>query len=132
MPSDSLNKAYVVFLFKNGIYKEGYISDTLSARNGTISLEESLIFDDDKMNFGIYRIKYDSIEIYKWDSRYFNCPLNIINCKGIIENDSSFQLSSILQIDNYKIVHVDTSEIPVIYRFHQYSPKPDSIVSFIP
>lgn len=111
--------------YKNGIYYYNSQKPFNEAKEGGIVLNNRDTRLNSKSNWGVYKIKRDSIEIQSWLPTK-NCHHVQIQ-KGVIENDSTFRITSYYSTESKEAVSVSSE-----FKFVEYSPNPDSVVSFIP
>jgi hypothetical protein len=119
---------YYDMLFQNGVVLCG--SDSLKkVLDNKIEINPNEYNYKSKFFWGVYRIIDDSIEIQRWIPLFGGC-FNVEAFKGVILNDTTFVLTKWYNVDkegsyNYKTIYS-------IWKFKKYSPKPDSVVTFIP
>lgn len=76
-----------------------------------------------RYNWGVYRIKEDSIQFERWYPS--ERPYKTAMSKGIILNDSTFTITEVVSSNG------SFSSVNEVYRFRRFTPKPDSTTSFI-
>lgn len=79
--------------------------------------------NDSRVGWGVIRINNLDLE---YDMYYPRMDAPIYTRKGIILNDSTFQIES---VSAYKSKKINTENI--VYHFRSFSPKPDSTNNFI-
>jgi len=120
------NSTIVYFLYKNGIIlcAHSYSSHDLNA----IEIEMVKIYPEIrklKDGWGVFLVNDSKIEYEIWNAPTgFSLP--IMRRNGIIENDTTFRITETYFSD---IKKTDYKEL--VYRFKQFSPKPDSTNIFI-
>jgi hypothetical protein len=120
------------FLFKNGIILNigGFDINNQSQWEQTINGLEIETAQNYKPAWGIFVVEGNIIKFEKW---YPNSSRNLPAYvrEGTILNDSTFKIT-----ESYRLTKrgnkKEREEISEIYRFVQFSPKPDSTNSFIP
>lgn len=128
--NDTLVDIYL--LNQNGVFSIPHCSSNFltNVETGNITIDIPELAYKYKSHWGIYKITDDSIEIQKWMPENNGC-VYVEAFKGIILNDSTFAITKWYAFDRGGIYGtIDT--IYSIWKFHKYSPKPDSVVSFIP
>ena len=124
------NSVNVFLFYQNGVTFDANSKKTNEAISGNISLNLDELAFDYKSFWGIYKITNDSIEIQHWIPQLNGC-CNVAVYKGKIINDTTFNITHWYAFRRHGIyMNIDT--LNVIFKFHKYSPKPDSVVSFIP
>jgi len=120
------NSVKIILLNQNGVIIGSMGGSLEEVQNESIKLTVHENFKNWKSGWGIYRIKNGNIEIQSWQTIQSPCkPIKVE--KGEILNDSTFKITSWQDCRKRKI-----NEVEEIYEFKSYSPKPDSINSFIP
>lgn len=120
------NRTNIYVLYRNGVFLNRLSFDLDDAQSGNVDLTLSDLAFENKGFWGVYRLDSTQIEIQSWIPRPNGC-VHVFTEKGVILNDSTFEITSWQSSRDDEIRHVNA-----IFRFVQFSPKPDSVVSFIP
>jgi len=121
------SKDRILFLFENGIIKEGpWVRDFFSSTSHYIGIiNEDYYTQKGKEYYGCFMIKDSSIIIQNFNihsSHNFIYRRWIFESRGIVLSDTSFVLYT-----NFE--HLNNNEFyqePVMFRFFPYQNKPDS------
>lgn len=114
---------YIFYL--NGTFYYDVQRPLEDAQKGEIVLSGGDSRFNAKTGWGVYRITGNNLEIQSWLPSK-NChEVQVEN--GVIENDSVLVITQFYSTDDVEVKMVDSE-----FRFVPYSPKPDSVVSFIP
>lgn len=120
------NTAEVRLLYANGVFYNNLSFDLNDAVSGNVVLINNDLRKEYKGDWGVYKITGNSIEIRSWFSRANGCVGRYIE-KGVILSDTTFKITSWQSSRDDKEVIVDAT-----FNFVPFSPKSDSIVSFLP
>lgn len=116
----------IYVLNQNGVFLNMNSFEQSDALSGNVNLGVSDLQKKHKGFWGIYKIEGVQIEIQSWTPNANGC-VSVLTEKGIILNDSTFKITTWEGSKDKKIHAVDA-----LFKFVSFSPKPDSIVSFIP
>jgi hypothetical protein len=111
-----------VFCNENGREGQGYLTGDVDFFNTPIRTQH-------KSYWGIYKINGNDIEIEYWEPAWCTGH-GLTHLEGVIVNDTTFLIKYWKYIENGS--KKEEGHVDAIFKFHQYSPKPDSVVSFIP
>ena len=116
------NQTHVIFLFKNGLMLNPYPDST----HDISEVEQILVrqyehFKKYNNRWGIFVINGNRLEYEMYDAE----GGSVIRYVGRIDNDTTFNL---LQSVHH---HFGVLSVDKIFHFKKFSPKPDSIKSFI-
>ena len=116
------NQTHVIFLFRNGLILNPYPDST----HDLIEVEQILVRQYEHLKkynnrWGLFVINGNRLEYEKYDAE----GGTVIRYVGSIENDTTFYL---LQSVHH---HFGVLSEEKIFHFKKFSPKPDSIKSFI-
>jgi hypothetical protein len=118
----------IYLLYQNGIFANANSFGLSDAETGNVLLNSPLLMCKHKGDWGVYKIDGDNIEIEDWVSR--SCGgVGIFYEKGIILNDTTFKITYWRRSVGGDIEKEE--DVDAVFRFQHYSPKPDSIISFI-
>ena len=100
--------------------------DTLEYIKRTLFEDKSVIqrFLNEPTSIGVFRIEGKDIEFETWENGY---NVLIFSNYGKILNDSTFLINKYVQNQRCR----KEQAVNLTYKFVEYSPKPDSISSFI-
>ncbi len=126
------NQIYsIYFLFENGVYADFHSSsgdleytDTFIKKNNVLGVVKRT-----KYSWGLFLVEGSDIKMEQWHPSNGG-PLPAYVRAGKILNDSTFQMTELYRMQGGE--KTDASTINEVFKFHEYSPKPDSTNSFIP
>jgi len=121
---------HIKMFFQNGILSNS-TNLLVNAETGNVSFETNELAYKSKSLWGVFRIFEDSIEIQQWIPMNNGC-VDVVGYKGIILNDTTFAITKWYNVSRKGTYTNINDTIYSIWKFHEYSPKPDSVVSFIP
>ena len=122
--SKDSNFVSLLLLFRNGISQDRDLNKRKNVEIGNIELDNSELRKNFKNTWGVYKIEGDNIEIQAWTPSTTCSDVSI--AKGKILSDTTIKINDV-KLSNGK--QISTGE--AIFKFRPYSPKPDSVVSFI-
>jgi len=123
------SSAEVYLLYQNGIFFDANSKDLDDIKNNNVDLNLPDLAYQYKGFWGTYKINGNNIEIEYWLPQANHCVKLSYN-KGIILNDTTFKIT--YKKFSYKGETDYEESVNEIFYFKQYSPKPDSTISFIP
>jgi hypothetical protein len=115
-------------------YRNGILSDFSGGNNNFneaadyIEAVKSKI-KNIKYSWGVFVIDGIGIKTEKWHPINAGAPYKAFVRSGEILNDTTFKMTEMYRMQNGQKTEV--SAINEIYRFHEYSPKPDSTNCFV-
>jgi len=113
----------IYIFYRNGIFYYDVQRPLEDAQTGEIILHGGS--SSAKTSWGVYRITGNDLEIQSWLPSKSCHEVQVET--GVIKNDSTFVITQFYSTDGEEVKTVDAE-----FRFVPYSPKPDSMVSFIP
>lgn len=116
----------IYVLNQNGIFLNRNSFSLNDAQSGNVELEVSSQQVQNKGFWGVYKISGRQIEIQSWIPMSNGC-VSVLTEKGIITSDTTFKITSWQSSRNNEVKNINAK-----FSFAPFSPKPDSIVSFIP
>lgn len=119
----------IYLIYRNGIFSNAYSFNLSDAETGNVSLVYSDLQYEHKAAWGVYIINGSNIEIEYWSPRPCGA-VGLLYEKGVILNDTTFKINYWKSSYNGNIENEGSPE--AIFKFQEYSPKPDSIIKFIP
>lgn len=121
-------KYNLVVLYSNGIVMSlGAASEgQLESQIELISANIHTISTSSKSTYGVFQIHGSEILLEKW--RFGQCGHDVDLFEGEIVSDTVFKFNKLTTETETQVI---TEEIDHTYIFHAYSPKPDSLNSFI-
>ncbi len=120
-------KACILFMFENGIVKEGpCVSDFFDNKSKYFDIiTRDWYTQKSKEYFGCYMIKDSSLQIQLFNVHSSHNPVFrrwVFESNGVIKSDSTFVL-----INNFEYLNQhEFYEKPVLFKFVPYENKPDS------
>jgi hypothetical protein len=123
------SSAEVYLLYQNGIFFNAVSKDLADIKNNTIDLYLPDLAYQYKGFWGTYKIDSNNIEIEYWLPQANHCVKLSYN-KGEILNDTTFKITYVRTSYRGEVGY--EKNVNDIFYFKQYSPKPDSTISFIP
>ena len=123
------NKPKVYLLYQNGIFYncEHIKKEDIDA--SLMILNNNELRSKYKSRWGTYKINGNNIEIEYWLPQANHCVKLSYN-KGEILNDTTFKITYVRTSYRGEVGY--EKNVNDIFYFKQYSPKPDSTISFIP
>lgn len=119
----------VCLLYQSGIYYNCESIKLIDIPKAFDVLQHDKIRQKYKARWGIYKIQNNIIEIEQWVPRQCG-GVSVVYKRGNIINDTTFNLNYYKTIQGGKVK--EEGSLNLTFKFKPYSPKPDSIVSFIP
>lgn len=118
----------LIVFYKNGIVlspgaaEEGHFESQIDF----ISENIDIISTSNQSHYGVFQIHGSEILLEKW--RFGQCGHDVDLFEGEIVSDTVFKFNKLTTETETRVI---TEEIDHTYIFHAYSPKPDSLNSFI-
>lgn len=117
------------FFYRNGVLIYGGASDSISSdpvcTMDQVFKSDSFVHTLNKDDYGVFLIQNDSIVFEKWGLVQGSKPVD--RYLGKIMNDTTFIISRI-----ESPYSGDYYQDNILFRFHSFSPKPDSTNAYIP
>ena len=125
---EGATKYNLMVLYTNGIVIDpGAASEgQLESQIELISANINTISTSSKSTYGVFQIHGSEILLEKW--RFGQCGHDVDLFEGEIVSDTVFKFNKLTTETETRVI---TEEIDHTYIFHAYSPKPDSLNSFI-
>lgn len=118
----------VYLFYQNGIFSNANSYNLSDAETGNITLNFPDLKYKHKGDWGVYNIEGNNIEIEYWISKHCD-GVGLFYENGIILNDTTFKITYWRHSVGGKTEQ--EKNIDAIFRFQEYSPKPDSTIKFI-
>lgn len=118
----------IYLLYQNGIFSNANSYSLSDAETGNVTFNFPELKYQHKGDWGVYKIDDNDIEIEYWASR--SCGgVGLLYERGTILNDTTFK---ILYWRHSVRGETEREEnVEAIFKFHEYTLKPDSTIKFI-
>ncbi len=118
----------IYLFYQNGIFSNANSYNLSDAESGNVTINFPDLKYQHKGDWGVYKIDGDNIEIEYWVSR--SCGgVGLLYQIGTVLNDTTFKITYWKHTVSGNTEREEN--IDAMFRFQEYSPKPDSTIKFI-
>ena len=128
--SSSNNYIEIYFFYRNGNLLYGTATNLGGLENLESMFSNGKYYEhakNDKTDWGVFRITGNTTEYERWVPADGMGSAPVYRYAGTILNDTTFQMLSYCRVDG-----TDENPYNYVFKFKQFSPKPDSVTKFIP
>jgi len=120
----------IYFLFRNGNILYGTSASSSELPQLEAMFSNGKYYENaknDKTDWGVFKIESNRVIYERWVAANGLGAAPVYRYTGTILNDTTFQMHSYCRVDG-----TDENAYNYVFKFKQFSPKPDSVTKFIP